>query len=213
MAIATAGLLGYRLTANFDFPYLARSIRVFWRRWHISLSSWFRDYLYIPLGGNRGNALHTARNLVCVFVLCGLWHGAAWTFVAWGLLHGALLIVERGGFGSWLARRNAMFQVAYVQLAVVIAWVLFRSPDLSSALTYWTRMASFGQPGARSLDPGWALLLAGLGALHVLVYVGRQRVRIDSWPPWAFGLAYGGALALALPWIATRHQPFIYFQF
>ena len=103
MAIGLGRMFGFRLLENFDYPYVSRSITEFWRRWHISLSSWFRDYLYIPLGGNRrvGPRAPTF-NLVCVFLLCGLWHGAAWNFVAWGLYHGGFLVVERLGLGGWL---------------------------------------------------------------------------------------------------------------
>ncbi len=213
MAIALAGVLGYRLTINFDFPYLAGSIREFWRRWHISLSSWFRDYLYFSLGGNRGTATQTARNLLLVFFLCGLWHGAAWTFIAWGLFHGALLVLERGPFGPWLAQRSIAFKGVYVQLAVVTAWVLFRSPDLSTAFDYLGGMAGISASGEASLGAGWAAFLFGLAVVHVGMYRYRGRLSLEAWPGWAFGMAYGAAVSLVLPWISTRHVPFIYFQF
>jgi alginate O-acetyltransferase complex protein AlgI len=214
MAIATAGLLGYRLTANFDFPYLAGSMRDYWRRWHISLSSWFRDYLYVPLGGNREGVLRTARNLLVVFVLCGLWHGANWTFVVWGLFHGAWLIAERGRFGGWLAARSRGVQLLYVQVVACLAWVFFRSPDLGSALTYLGAM--FGAAGGAptlSLEPSWAVLWLALASIHVLVHTERSRFDVERVPDWVFALAYGAAAALTLPWIVTTHAPFIYFQF
>jgi alginate O-acetyltransferase complex protein AlgI len=213
MAIALAGLLGYRLAANFDFPYLAGSIRDFWRRWHISLSSWFRDYLYFSLGGNRGTALQTARNLFVVFLLCGLWHGAAWTFIAWGLLHGALLVLERGPFGDWLARSPIGFRWIYVQLGAIVAWVFFRSPDLSSALDYLEGMAGLSPGGTAGLGAGWAVFLLALACVHVAMYRYRESLIPERWPGWVFGLAYGAAVAAVLPWISVRHVPFIYFQF
>jgi alginate O-acetyltransferase complex protein AlgI len=213
MAIALAGMLGFRLTANFDFPYLAGSIREFWRRWHISLSSWFRDYLYLSMGGNRGSAYRTARNLLVVFLLCGLWHGAAWTFIVWGLFHGALLVLERGPFGGWLARRPFGLRLVYVQLSAVVAWVFFRSPDLATALDYLQGMAGVSTGGSVGLDPGWAVFLLALAGIHVGMYWMRDHLSPERWPGWAFGFAYGGAAAAVLPWISTRHVPFIYFQF
>ena len=105
MAIGLARALGLHFPRNFDYPYVSKSITEFWRRWHITLSQWFRDYVYIPLGGNREGALKTYRNLIIVFFLCGLWHGAAWTFVIWGLWHGLFLVIERMGLGRVLARR------------------------------------------------------------------------------------------------------------
>ena len=99
MAIGLARMFGFEFLENFDYPYVSRSVQEFWRRWHISLSNWFRDYLYIPLGGSRRGAARTYFNLVMVFLLCGLWHGAAWSFVVWGAIHGFLLVVERAGLG------------------------------------------------------------------------------------------------------------------
>src|SRR6185503_489514 len=104
MAIGLGRMFGFRFLENFDYPYVASSITEFWRRWHISLSRWFRDYLYVPLGGNRRGRTRTYVNLVVVFFLCGVWHGAAWTFVVWGLFHGLFLVVERAGLGDRLER-------------------------------------------------------------------------------------------------------------
>ena len=132
MAIAIARSLGYELTPNFAFPYLSRNVAEFWRRWHISLSTWLRDYLYISLGGNRGSRLFTARNLMLTMLLGGLWHGAAWTFVAWGALHGLALVVHR----EWSRRAPAprpslrLFATALTFAFVVLAWVPFRASDV-----------------------------------------------------------------------------------
>jgi alginate O-acetyltransferase complex protein AlgI len=214
MAIGTAGLLGYRLVRNFDFPYLSRSIREFWRRWHISLSFWFRDYVYVSLGGNRTSRARTLRNLVVVFLLCGLWHGAAWTFVAWGAAHGVLLVAERTRFGDWLDARHRALQTGYVLLAVGLAWVLFRAESLGQAVDYFRAMAGRGIPdGAESLAAGWAAALAGFAALHVANLHWRLPRRLADLPPATFAVAYGALWAVALPLVAIGHRPFIYFQF
>jgi alginate O-acetyltransferase complex protein AlgI len=137
MAIGMGAMFGFRIPENFNFPYIARSIREFWRRWHISLSTWFRDYLYIPLGGNRGGASRTYVNLVIVFFLTGLWHGASWNFVLWGLVHGFFLVVERIGGGTWMAGRWKTVQHGYTLFIVLMAWVLFRAETFSHAWGYY----------------------------------------------------------------------------
>lgn len=150
MAIGLAFMLGFTFPTNFDYPYAATSITDFWRRWHISLSSWFRDYVYIPLGGNRAGRLKTLRNLLIVFLLTGLWHGAAWTFVVWGLFHGAFLILERIGLGRLLERAPAVLRHAYVLLVVTVGWVVFRAETLPQSGDYIAAMAnlrSFQSPG------------------------------------------------------------------
>ncbi len=136
MAIGLGGMLGFRFPENFNFPYIATNIQDFWRRWHISLSTWFRDYLYIPLGGSRGSAARTYANLVTVFFLCGLWHGAAWNFVAWGLFHGAFLVIERMGLSKVLVRIPRPLRHLYTMLVVVVGWVLFRADTLPHAAEY-----------------------------------------------------------------------------
>jgi len=140
MAIGLGRMLGFTFLENFNFPYIATSIREFWQRWHISLSSWFRDYLYIPLGGNRHGKLITARNLFLVFLICGLWHGASWNFIIWGLLHGSFLVLERGKFGKLLNQLPKFIQHGYVLLVVLIAWVFFRAETLDVSLSYLSTM-------------------------------------------------------------------------
>jgi alginate O-acetyltransferase complex protein AlgI len=152
MAIGLAFLMGFTYPKNFDYPYASRSITEFWRRWHISLSSWFRDYVYIPLGGNRRGRARTLVNLVVVFLLTGLWHGAAWTFVLWGAYHGAFLLIERVGLGKALARAPAPVGHAYAMLVVLVGWVLFRSPDLPHALIYLGAMFNPGGAHAPGID-------------------------------------------------------------
>ncbi len=217
MAIAIAAMIGYRLPENFAFPYLAGSVREFWQRWHMSLTRWFRDYLYIPLGGSRGSALRTARNLVVVFLLCGLWHGAAWSFIAWGAVHGAVLVLERSGFGRLVARFPKWIGIAYVNGIVMVAWVLFRSPDFGRAGVFLRGLAGFGETPhaavAKSVDPLWALVLPVLLLAHLGARAKWWERATSRLPDWGFAIAVGILVALMLPWIATEHRPFIYFQF
>lgn len=166
MAIGLAFLLGFTFPRNFNYPYAARSITDFWRRWHISLSSWFRDYVYIPLGGNRGGAVRTARNLIVVFILTGVWHGAAWTFVAWGLFHGGFLLIERIGLGRLLAAAPRAVGHAYAMLVVMVGWVLFRSGSPSQAWGYFVQMTRLDQLQAPTIE---LQVLLGPEALTALV--------------------------------------------
>ncbi len=139
MAIGLGKMFGFTFKENFNYPYYATSIKEFWRRWHISLSTWFRDYLYIPLGGNRRGVARTYMNLLIVFFLTGLWHGASWNFIVWGLFHGAFLIVERNVSFSF-PKILKWVPWLYTMIVVVIGWVFFRSEDLSSAVDYLDRM-------------------------------------------------------------------------
>jgi alginate O-acetyltransferase complex protein AlgI len=140
MAIGLGRIMGFRYPINFDRPYAAQSITEFWRRWHMTLSSWFRDYLYIPLGGNRSSAARTYSNLMIVFLLCGFWHGAAWNFVVWGAFHGLFLVLERLGLGRILAALWWPLRHLYVLLVVAIGWVFFRADDIGSALRFLRNM-------------------------------------------------------------------------
>ena len=139
MAIGLGKMFGFKFPENFNYPYVSSSIQEFWRRWHITLSTWFRDYLYIPLGGNRKGTQRLYFNLVVVFFITGMWHGGTWNFVLWGLLHGAYLIIERIGFGKVLSKSRLLGHV-YTMLAVLMAWVLFRIPDLNQALDFYRTM-------------------------------------------------------------------------
>lgn len=143
MAIGLARMFGFIFPENFRHPYTALSIQEFWRRWHISLSTWFRDYLYIPLGGSRGGERKTYRNLIIVFFLTGLWHGASYNFVIWGLIHGVFLILERNGFLKALERAPHFLRSLYVNLVVIIGWVFFRATDLPQSITFLEKMFVF----------------------------------------------------------------------
>lgn len=169
MAIGLGRMFGFTFLENFNFPYISRSIQEFWRRWHISLSTWFRDYLYIPLGGNRKGNLRTHINLIIVFFLCGLWHGASWNFVVWGLFHGFFLVLERMGLEGLLNRIGMPFRHLYVMSVVMIGWVYFRSHNLEYALGYLTTMFGYSR-GDENMHPfvfSWdrELMLTLVGAV------------------------------------------------
>jgi len=226
MAIAVAGLLGYRLTINFNFPYFANSVTDFWRRWHISLSTWLRDYLYISLGGNRGSKLFVYRNLLLTMLLGGLWHGASWVFVFWGGLHGFALIVHREWRRFWESLgvssiRSGAFSSAVRQVFAVVltfyfvcfCWIFFRAVALDKAVIV-LRAFVFGQGGgAQSLDYRLWWVLGGLAVVHWLNY---RRVFSSWWrrlPNPIFALTYGASWPLVLLFIPAQYKPFIYFQF
>ena len=145
MAVGLGKILGFNFPGNFDHPYMSKSISEFWRRWHITLGSWFRSYVYIPLGGNRKGLAKTIRNLLIVWALTGLWHGASWNFVIWGLYFGVIIIIERIGFGKLLEKLPSAVRVMYTFLLVVFGWVLFDTADLPSCLSYFKAM--FGANG------------------------------------------------------------------
>jgi len=147
MAIGLGKMFGFRFLENFNYPYSAQSLQEFWRRWHISLSSWFKDYLYIPLGGNRGSELRTYGNLFTVFVLCGLWHGASWNFLIWGLFHGTVLSVERFGLSQLIQQLWQPLRHLYLIIVVLISWVFFRSENLSDSIVYLKVMFSMSFSG------------------------------------------------------------------
>jgi alginate O-acetyltransferase complex protein AlgI len=235
MAIGLAFLLGLRFPINFDYPYSSRSITEFWRRWHMSLSFWFRDYVYIPLGGNRCGPWRTLRNLLIVFALTGLWHGAAWTFVLWGLFHGAFLIVERVGWGRVLARLPSIAQRFYALAVVMLGWLLFRADGLQQVKAFGSAMLGLSTPQAPPLLRLWlgpevvAAMVAGsvlsfpllprlLNALNRPVFAGPvipgthhgAVVQTPAIPITA--LVLGLALCLLLL-VSSSLNPFLYFRF
>jgi alginate O-acetyltransferase complex protein AlgI len=218
MAIACAAMLGYRLCLNFDAPYLAVDIRDFWRRWHISLSTWLRDYLYIPLGGNRGGAFAVQRNLMLTMLLGGLWHGASWNFVRWGGLHGLALAGQRGweqGPGARLpqGRFRVLLSSLLTLWFVCICWVLFRAQDSASAAVALKAFALFTAEGSRALDPRWLAWFAVLYGAHHVASRLRRGDLLARTPSWLFAFAYGCLAALSFAFMRVDHPPFIYFQF
>lgn len=183
MAIGLARMVGFRFPENFNYPYIARNITDFWRRWHISLSSWFRDYLYIPLGGNRISPRRTYFNLMVVFFLCGLWHGATWNFVIWGLFHGTFLILERAGLSSRMEKSPRPLQHLYLLVIVMVGWVFFRAETLPHALQYLGRMAFLQRTGPDDaplivfLNPQLLIVLAA-GVLGSMPWMPRL---VQAW--------------------------------
>ncbi|CAA0106203.1 Peptidoglycan O-acetyltransferase [Starkeya nomas] len=185
MAIGLALAMGLKFPRNFNLPYGALSITDFWRRWHMSLSSWFRDYVYIPLGGNRRGHVSTAVNLWTVFLLCGLWHGASWTFVIWGVHHGTFLVLERTRLGAMLRESPRLVRHAYVLLVVLTSWVWFRANSLPGALDLFAGLAGLNGAGPLSVN-----LITELTPMAVTVMV-------LAWPLAMFGLPQPGARRLA----------------
>ena len=230
MALGLAMMFGIHLPENFARPYGSRSITEFWRRWHMSLSRWFRDYLYIPLGGNRGSSLSTYRNLIIVFLATGLWHGAAWTFVAWGVYHGVLLLIERAaGVGrAEPSGRTAWLPQARTIALVLLGWVLFRSPDLAYAIGYYAALlqpsGSLAPDVALALDPlATAALSIGMGSVLLprtwVTGVQLERVRPPFFRRFRFvqRLRFATVLVVfplsVVFLVAGDFSPFLYFQF
>lgn len=229
MAIGLARIFGFRFPENFNYPYIARSIREFWRNWHMSLSAWFRDYVYIPLGGNRVSLARQYFNLVLVFFLCGLWHGASWNFVIWGMFHGIFLMIERivsihghEPLGTQHKIKNFLGNI-YVMLVVMIGWVFFRSPDLTHSLTYLQHMFVSSKIDATSIQVSRLVTSHFVEMIFVLALIGLG--------PWlknfaiklmrrkkVFVTIFDVFLLLTFVFVIIRlsamtHNPFIYFQF
>lgn len=230
MAIGIGRMLGFSFLENFDYPYRSSSVREFWRRWHISLSSWFRDYLYIPLGGNRGGHLRTGANLMLVFLLCGLWHGAAWTFVVWGAWHGLFLVLERTRAARRLqASPLAPLGHAYTLLVVMAGWVFFRADTLGHACRYFLALAGFGAPDTQTklalalVATPWLFLgiaVGIVGSLPLMPAIASclRRISGNRVPAWTSGVlaffSLVGIFFLSICFVASgSYNPFIYFRF
>ena len=233
IAIGAARVMGFNLRPNFRFPYFATSVADFWRRWHISLTSWFRDYLYVPLGGNRVGRAHWMMNVLVVFLVSGLWHGAAWTFVMWGGLHGLYLVAgrlaQRGRAALWTRQsvaaapppsRARLLGSALVTFhLVLVAWVFFRAPSLDAG---WTVLASFSGPHLSPRLVGFNPLQVALavGLIGLLLAVQRFQARTAGVEDavifrhraarWLFHAALAASLLL---FGVFEDVPFIYFQF
>jgi alginate O-acetyltransferase complex protein AlgI len=212
-------MLGFRFPINFNSPYQAHSITNFWQRWHITLSTWLRDYLYIPLGGNRHGDLRTYANLLTVMFLGGLWHGASWNFVLWGTVHGLLLAAERAAPGRSLWSALPRFaQIALTFNIVSLAWVLFRAPDLPGAMEFYARLfglSSGGELSALVAGLVWKpFFIATMAVAALMVWLGPTTM------DWTRHLtAAKAAWALAVFWLSAlmlgvqKFNPFIYFIF
>lgn len=229
MAIGLSRTMGYRLPRNFDFPYISLSITEFWRRWHISLSSWLRDYLYISLGGNRSGQRRQLVNIMITMLLGGLWHGANGTFVAWGGLHGMALSIHKlylnwrpaSRFPKLLQRGISSTPVAWTatQLFVLLCWVPFRAPSFQDAVTVWSSFLSVRPTDLPAL--GWQVPVTILVPLLVdTLFVSRVvPIRLPGWQatfsgrPWRISVALGTAFGIALLIMPLVIRAFIYFRF
>jgi len=236
MAIGLGRMFGFEFLENFNYPYASRSVTEFWRRWHISLSTWFRDYVYIPLGGNRCGSIRNYANLLTVFLLCGLWHGASWMFVLWGLYHGLFLVVERLGLGQWIETRLwSPLRYVYTLTAVMLGWALFRVETLPRFGAFFAALCGQGHgSGVEFQSAEWlnrqlalAVFAGALGSFPLIPALA------DAWERGLMGLGehklgrrirtvfaaipvgllavllFGSALQLA----AGTYNPFIYFRF
>lgn len=224
MAIACARMMGFSFVKNFQMPYSAVNISDFWRRWHISLSSWFRDYLYIPLGGNRNGAIRTYWNLMLTMLVCGLWHGASWNFVFWGGLHGLALAIHRAWkrmdlFGGMEDKQvlNFFRKMASRMLTlcfVCIAWVFFRAESWSSAWDYLGRVAVWSQQGTSLVSPHIWAAVGAVGVVHLLMNSNTDWVQAVPGRGVGYRIAaYSSLLLIFVCFGATDSAPFIYFQF
>ncbi len=224
MAIGLGLMMGFVFPENFDHPYTARSITEFWRRWHISLSTWLRDYLYVPLGGNRKGPVRTYVNLMITMALGGIWHGANWTFVLWGLWHGALLAAERRFTRKQDGVRVApRWPLPVTLLLVMLGWVVFRAPDVATALGFYRGMVGLNGLGLSDVVAwqvhGWAVLMLVVGLVLVWVapawrdFVGSRSEA--SRGRWANSyLVFVGLFVVAVSRLAAQsYTPFLYFQF
>ncbi len=219
MAIGIAMMLGFRLRENFNFPYVSVGITEFWRRWHISLSTWIKEYLYIPLGGSRVSTGRTYLNLVIAFLASGIWHGANWTFVAWGVYHGLFLVIERMFLGSWLRKWPVVIGVVATFIVVVHGWVLFRANSIGHAGAFLAKMYDLGNPALSVYVPvqtavvTLVMLLASTTSRlwlteGLLALVKRNGVRL------VLRVLLAGLFVFALGKILTQpFQPFLYFRF
>lgn len=224
MAIGLGKMFGFDFPENFDFPYIARSVRDFWHRWHITLSNWFRDYVYFPLGGSRGSEAQTARNLFVVFFTCGLWHGASWNFVAWGLFHGMFLSLERTQWGAILGGLPKVLRHAYLLLVVMVGWVFFRCETFPGAWGWLKKLfvptASETRLLAEFLTPDNLAVLA-CGVVFSMPLVPWLRGRVETLKPtpktlvelaWMVALFSLFAVGVA-SLVSGGYNPFIYFRF
>lgn len=226
IAIGTARLFGFNLRKNFSFPYFSRDIAEFWRRWHISLSTWFRDYLYIPLGGSKGGTLMRIRNTFIIFIVSGFWHGADWTFIAWGALNALYIMpsivyktnrknLDMVAQGRKFPSIKEFVQVSLTFMLTVFAWIFFRAQDMTHAMDYIAGIFSkslFSAPEHFSIVDG-----ALISTFMIVEWIGRENEYAiakmgNTWPKWMRWTAYYIIIAIIIMY-SGKDQQFIYFQF
>lgn len=223
MAIGLGKMFGFEFRKNFDYPYISKSVTEFWTRWHISLSSWFREYLYIPLGGNRCSVSRNIFNLMIVWILTGMWHGAAWNFVAWGLYYGIILVLEKYIWGAGLDQLPGAVRHIYTGAVVLVGWVFFFSPSLGYAMRYLLAMIGGGAgiadaAGAFLLFTHWLLyLLAVIGSSSLGIRLIKAVIRIPDnqyVQLTAAAVIYAGMFLISVAFLVTgTFNPFLYFRF
>ena len=218
MAIGLGGIFGFRFNENFNYPYIADSVTDFWRRWHISLSTWFKEYVYIPLGGNRCKTPRVILNLLIVWLLTGLWHGAAWNFIVWGLFYGVLLIAEKYLFAKLLKHILSFIRHAITLLIVMLGWVFFSAPTLTEAVHYIASM--FGGGAGFADSASWYLLSGNLLAVLIGTFCATPAYKtilshFDAKTVSTLKIiAYPLLLVLCLVFmISQTYNPFLYFRF
>lgn len=222
MALGLGKMFGFEFPKNFDYPYTSKSVTEFWRRWHISLGSWFREYVYIPLGGNRVSVPGNLMNLLVVWFLTGLWHGASWNFVIWGLYYGLILVIEKYVAGRFLRKLPEGVRVIYTMLLVMAGWVLFFSTGLPEAAAYLGRMFGVGAAGIIDrqalylIKSNWMLWIALLtGSTPVIHRLGQILIYDEENPrAGAAAVLYLGMFLLCAAYLVTEtYNPFLYFRF
>lgn len=222
MAIGLGKMFGFEFNMNFNYPYVAKSITEFWRRWHISLSSWFRDYVYIPLGGNRVSKIKHIRNLLIVWFLTGLWHGAAWNFVAWGLYYGVILIIEKYLLSPVLDRLPDVVRHIYSIVLVVIGWVLFFSSSFGQAADYIRVMFGAGAHGFADRESMYLLtsnlilwLILIFGSTPLVHFRYEHMLRTKKWNTTIINsVVYAALFIVCIAYLVTEtYNPFLYFRF
>lgn len=223
MAVGLGKMFGFEFKKNFDYPYISKSVTEFWRRWHISLSTWFREYVYIPLGGNRCSVSRNIFNLMVVWVLTGMWHGAAWNFIAWGVYYGVILVMEKYVWGASLDMLPNPMRHIYTGIMVLVGWVLFFSPSLGYALRYLGAMIG---GGTGIVDNQGAFLLFGHWLLYLLAVLGSSSLGmrlVNAVPRMARSaraqaavsvVIYMGIFVISVAFLVTdTFNPFLYFRF
>ena len=222
MAIGLGKMFGFEFNMNFNYPYVSKSITEFWRRWHISLSSWFRDYVYIPLGGNRVSKIKHIRNLLIVWFLTGLWHGAAWNFVAWGLYYGVILIIEKYLLLPVLDRLPDIVRHIYSIVLVVIGWVLFFSSSFGQAADYIRVMFGAGAHGFADRESMYLLtsnlilwLILIFGSTPLVHFRYEHMLRTKKWNTTIINsVVYAALFIVCIAYLVTEtYNPFLYFRF
>nr|WP_283244312.1 MBOAT family O-acyltransferase [Wansuia hejianensis] len=221
MALGLGKMFGFNFPRNFNYPYISKSVTEFWRRWHISLGNWFKEYVYIPLGGNRVGKIKQYRNLIVVWLLTGFWHGANWNFIVWGLYYGGILIIEKKFLLQWLENRSNFIRHIYTLLAVIIGWILFEFENMSIGLSYIKTMFGFGNRPLINEDAIYYLYTNGLLLIALIIFstpipsrlfIGFKRKLSNG--EFIIPITYIFLIFLCTAYLVNEtYNPFLYFRF